>query len=182
MKIIGICGSARKGNTEQMLNWVLDACKAESAGIKLVRLSELDIRQCTGCAVCDDEDIDCSIEDGMTDLIKQIMNADAIIFGTPNYFNNVSGLMKVFIDRTNPLSEPPRLKDKLAAFVCVGARPTKETDAVSEILEDYCRIMKMELVGSVVAQADAAREISSQEKTQQACAELGKNIIRNIKD
>lgn len=181
MKIIGICGSARKGNTEQMIDWVLDSCKAEGAGIKLIRLSELDIKQCTGCDICLDEDIDCSIDDDMKDLLPKLINADAIILGTPNYFTNVSGGMKTFMDRTHPLYEPLRLKGKLAGIICVGARPAEETKAVAEAIEEYLRIMELEIVGSVVAKAEDIGDVSSQEDIKKACTELGKNIIEQLK-
>ena len=45
---------------------------------------------------------------------------DAIVLGSPVFFNNVSAQMKVFIDRTWPLRG--KLKNKIGGAVTVGRR------------------------------------------------------------
>ena len=119
MKIIAICGSPRNGNTEQMLEWVLESCKAAGATTELIPLRLLKISHCTGCDVCYGTGRPCTIQDDMENLIAKLIEADAMIIGSPNYFSNISGIMKDFIDRTNPLVDPPLLKGKISALVCV---------------------------------------------------------------
>ncbi|NQU79800.1 flavodoxin family protein [Candidatus Woesearchaeota archaeon] len=181
MKVIGICGSPRKGNTEQMLQWVLDSCNAGGADVELVRLSEIKINHCTGCDVCYGTGKPCTIHDDMEELINKMVGADAIIIGTPNYFANVSGLMKNFIDRTNPLCDPPLLKDKAAAFVCVGGQPINAgTDVVEQIFKKYCKDMDLVNVGSVLAKAEDPGTISKNDDTNLSCTNLGNNILTRI--
>ncbi|MBW2971711.1 flavodoxin family protein [Candidatus Woesearchaeota archaeon] len=180
MKVIAICGSPRKGNTEQMLRWVLDACKAGGADVELVKLRELDIKHCNGCNSCYGEDRPCVIDDDMEHVISKLLEADAVVFGSPNYFNNVSGLMKDFIDRTNSIAEPSKLNGKVAGVVSVGARAAEETGAVAGILEGYAKIMDMVSVGSVVAQAEDPGEVSKKENIKLACTDLGNKIADRL--
>jgi multimeric flavodoxin WrbA len=180
MKVIGICASPRKGNTEQMVSWVLSACAASGAKVELINLRELDMKQCRGCDECYGKGKHCIINDDIFSLFDKMENADALVFGTPNYFNNVSGLMKCFIDRNNSICEPSQLKGKPAALVCVGARAVKEVKSVEKIMLDYFRIMDMVHTGSVLAQADDPREVSAQKRVKDACAELGKKLMKKI--
>ncbi|MBN1544991.1 flavodoxin family protein [Candidatus Woesearchaeota archaeon] len=181
MKIVAICGSPRKGNTEQMLNWVLDACRAGGGDVELIRLGEIDIKPCEGCCrTCYGTGFPCVIEDGMEVLLSKMLEADAILLGSPNYFTNISGQLKVFMDRTNPLCKPPLLKDKPAGFVCVGARPAEETGFLVKIFDEYCREMKIVSLGSVVARATDPGELEKKEDVKLACADLGNRILGSL--
>ena len=179
MKIIGICGSPRKGNTYQMVEWVLDSCESAGASTELIELKDHNIEPCTGCDACYGTDRPCVINDDMEPLLSKLLEADAIVFGSPNYFFNVSGKMKNFIDRTNPLCNPYLLSKKLAISVCVGARSTDQTSFVNEILKKYYFAMKMNYLGAVIAQAEDPGEITKQENIKLACIDLGNKILEN---
>jgi multimeric flavodoxin WrbA len=182
MKVLGICGSPRKGNTEQMLQWVLDSCTSGGARTELILLRDMAIQHCTGCDVCFGTGRPCTIHDDMEGLIAKMLESDAIIIATPNYFTNVSGLMKDFIDRNNPLCDPPLLKDKVAAFVCVGGQPPDNWRTFLEkIFSNYVEGMKMVSVGSVIARAEDPGEIRKQEDIKLACTDLGNLILDKIK-
>jgi len=56
----------------------------------------------------------------MTEISKRLINSQVIVLGSPVFFNNVSGQMKVFIDRTWPLRR--NLKNKIGGAVVVGRR------------------------------------------------------------
>jgi multimeric flavodoxin WrbA len=179
MRVIGICASPRKGNTEQMVSWVLSACAAAGAKVELVNLREIRMKQCLGCNACYGKGRHCVIDDDLFSLFDRLENADALVLGTPNYFSNVSGIMKCFIDRNNSICEPSLLKGKPAALVCVGARSVKETAAVEALMKGYLRIMRMVHVGSVIAQAESSREVSTQQKVKDSCAALGKKLVKS---
>ena len=53
MKVVGICGSPRKGNTEWMLRKLLEGAAREGADSELILLREKDIRTCDGCLTCE---------------------------------------------------------------------------------------------------------------------------------
>jgi multimeric flavodoxin WrbA len=180
MNILAICGSHRRGNTEQMLNWVLGAARKAGAKTTLVTLRSQNIGRCTGCNVCYGKSRKCVIKDDMSSMISKMKKADAIVFGSPNYFNNISALMKNFIDRNNSICEPSVLKGKLAAFVCVGARSVRDTKVVDRYLQEYVRLMRMKPVGSVIARAESPRDAAKQKKLKAACIALGRKLVRSL--
>ena len=97
-RILGICGSARKnGNTATLLQAVLDAAEIES---ELIFLSDLAIGFCTGCLSCVKHKGVCVKKDDMPGLLEKMLTAQALVLGSPNYYYNVSGLMKNMIDRS----------------------------------------------------------------------------------
>ena len=96
--VLGICGSARKkGNTATLLREVLDATGMEN---ELVFLSDLTIGFCTGCLSCVKNKGVCIKDDDMKGLLEKMIEAQAIVLGSPNYYYDVSGLMKNMIDRS----------------------------------------------------------------------------------
>ncbi|MFH1064848.1 MAG: flavodoxin family protein [Candidatus Woesearchaeota archaeon] len=180
MKVLGICGSPQEGNTKRLLTWILDSCRARDAQTEIIKISDFDIKFCNGCGVCYGSERPCVINDDMEQLLSKMLEVDAIVFGSPNYFDNVTGLMKNFIDRTNPLSDPQLLKGKATAIVCVGARAIEETKVVVQILEKYCEVMGVLPVGSVIAQAEDPGDVDRQEDTKLACIDLGNNIMDKL--
>ena len=55
-----------------------------------------------------------------TVLTPKLLDADAIVIGTPVYFNNVTAQLKAFIDRTWALRG--KLRNKIGGAVVVGRR------------------------------------------------------------
>ncbi len=97
-KVLGICGSARKkGNTATLLKEVMQSTGMES---ELVFLSDLKIGFCTGCLSCRKNKGKCPKDDDMSVLQEKVLASQAIVLGSPNYYYNVSGLMKNMIDRS----------------------------------------------------------------------------------
>ncbi len=98
-RVLGIVASHRKlGNTEIVVKSV-----AEKLGpdwdLLLVRLPKLGILPCKGCYACLLPDKACNLEDDMTWLLERIHEADAVIFGAPNYALAPVGIVKMFADR-----------------------------------------------------------------------------------
>lgn len=99
MKILGIVGSARKkGNTAALVETALKSAKALGIQTHIEYLSDYSISGCTGCEGCK-KTYQCVIADDMQKLYPHILEADAIILGSPTYFYNITSLMKAFIER-----------------------------------------------------------------------------------
>lgn len=116
MSILHISGSPRKhSNTDYLLHLLL-----EQIGGEFVKLTDYDVRPCCSCWACLKRD-GCVLDDDMTSLlIPKLLAADAVVLGSPVYFNNVTAQMKIFIDRTWSLRGA--LKDKIGGAVVVGRR------------------------------------------------------------
>ncbi len=102
MKVIAFNGSPRLGgNTEIMLKRVLK--KAEDAGLEteFVQIGGKAIRGCLACGKCaETQDQKCIIStDRGNEYIAKMIEADAIIMGSPSYFSAMTSELKALIDR-----------------------------------------------------------------------------------
>ena len=99
MKVLGIVGSRRKnGNTSYLMQNALQEIESKEAETKMIFLGDYNIRGCIGCEGCKDT-YKCVIMDDMQKLYPLIIEADAIILGSPTYFYNITSDMKAFIER-----------------------------------------------------------------------------------
>jgi multimeric flavodoxin WrbA len=109
MKIIAFNGSPRGSlsNTYTMVESFLHGAAGAGAEVEQVLLSEKNIHPCRGCFACWAKTPgQCVIKDDMTELLEKIKIADIIVFATPLYFFNMTGIMKNFMDRIIPLGDP----------------------------------------------------------------------------
>ncbi len=180
-KVLLICGSPRKGNTEFLLNKVKDGVEKSGGEAELILLREKHIQHCDGNDYCV-EHKKCNLIDEMQEIYPKLIDANAIVFGTPNYFNNVSGLMKDFIDRTNPLWSSQALEGKKAALVIVGGHSLPSIDKCEECFLEYLRIKKMVHVGSIKVMADKPEESEGKDEEIQQAIELGEKLGKKEKE
>lgn len=175
MNIIAIGGSPRRGNTEFLLRRFL--AKAEELGHKtgLVLLREKRIGRCGGCLVCDDDGA-CHIKDDMGLIVERMAADDLIVFASPNYFNNVPGLMKDFFDRLNPLYTDKKLKGKNAVVIFVGDE-MKSIDKALQTVESVTNALEMNIVGDLFLNAKGYNDLENDPEGVQKIDEFAKNIL-----
>ena len=148
MRIIGINGSHRKGQSSYiLLRYVLDELEKNGCSTKLVELVDYNIKYCSACNKCLKVS-KCSIEDDdFKNIAEDMLLADCIIFSTPVYFSNVTSLLKIFIDRTRSLHmKKDLLKDKLGASIVIGGLQFGGQEIVAQILDNYMLNMGMRVV------------------------------------
>lgn len=104
MKVIGIVGSPRKnGNTELLTTHTLQAISEEGVDTELILMAGLDIRGCTACMVCNDEER-CAIEDDLFPIYLKMKEADGIILASPVYYGSATAIMKALVERAGYIS------------------------------------------------------------------------------
>jgi multimeric flavodoxin WrbA len=102
MNVVAFNGSPRKGgNTEQAILTVFRELQAEGIATELIQLGGSGIRSCTACYQCFvKKDKQCVIKnDELNNYVAKMIEADAVIIGSPVYFSNVTADVKAFIDR-----------------------------------------------------------------------------------
>ncbi|ABQ27678.1 flavodoxin family protein [Geotalea uraniireducens] len=104
MTVIGINGSPRKKwNTATLLTKALEGAVAQGAETELIHLYDLDFKGCMSCFACKTKGGKsygtCGLNDGLTPILKKIVDADAIIIGSPIYFGSVTGETRSFLER-----------------------------------------------------------------------------------
>lgn len=116
MKIIAINGShsGKRGYTHFLIEKIFSGAKNAGADCEEITLSELKINICKACGVCNTEKhlLKCIYEekDDVAMVFAKMREADIIIYATPIYVFNMSGLMKIFIDRINATGNSGDLK------------------------------------------------------------------------
>jgi multimeric flavodoxin WrbA len=161
IKIIGVCGSPRRGNTEWMLGRLAAALKQGGAEMEILLLRKMDVKMCRGCLACEkggkERRGDCVIKDDMASVYPKLLAADVVILATPGYMGLLSGLLKNFLDRTCAVW--PRLEGKRLAGIAVAEETTGQ---VISNLKYYAKLLKMPWAGSVFTFAklpgDAAKK------------------------
>lgn len=102
MKVVGFIGSARRnGQTIKVAEKLAEELSAGEEK-ELIFIDEKNIKFCIGCEYCRKHEGCSQKEDDMAELIKKIIDADAVIIGSPVYFGELSSLTKVFTDRLYP--------------------------------------------------------------------------------
>ena len=169
-KIIYISGSPRsKSNTDYLLNLAMS-----KTGGQLIKLSKYKIIPCTSCRCCLENGI-CILKDDMSgEIIPLLLESDAIIIGTPVYFNNVSAQVKAFMDRTWPLRG--KLKNKIGGAIVVGRRYGLES-AISAINAFFLKHEIIPANRGVCGIAYESGEISKDQEAINATLKLADRIL-----
>jgi len=110
-QVVAALGGKRNGNTHNLLKYLEKILNQNDIELKVIFLNEMNIQDCRGCETCVLGD-GCVIDDDMSNITKDIMKADGIIIASPIYNNNISGKMKMFIDKTVKWSHSPILTSK----------------------------------------------------------------------
>ncbi len=100
MKIIILNGSHRKnGATALILNEMYQKLKTyPNAEVQFYNVADFNLKYCIGCCECY-RNGRCIFNDDIEKLSENLESADGIIIGSPTYASNVSGQLKVVIDR-----------------------------------------------------------------------------------
>ena len=180
MKVVGICGSPRRGNTEWMLRRLLEAAAQRGAETELILLRKRRIKSCNGCLTCEvggkaRQGI-CSIQDDMQEIYPALLEADCLVLATPVYFEMLSGLLKNFIDRTCPVW--PRLEGKLFAGIAVAEEGVGQA---IENLRTYGSVCGMRWGGYVTALAKAPGQVSEDARVEKKLQQLANKLISMLK-
>ena len=119
MKVLGISGSPRKcQTTERLVREVLDSIDGEA---EFISLAGKKIEPCKGCLGCARDNV-CIIKDDMAELRGKIVDADALVIGSPNYFGGINSMTHAFFERFYQFRhrEAMLLSGKVAAVIGTG--------------------------------------------------------------
>jgi len=98
-KVLAINSSVRKNNTFNLLKKIEKKLNEKDITLDIINLTDYNISECIGCELCITKDI-CNLKDDTDILMYKLKSYDGIIISTPVYMSNLSGKLKVFLDRT----------------------------------------------------------------------------------
>jgi multimeric flavodoxin WrbA len=116
LKVVGIVASPRKGmNTDTLVNRTLEGAASRGAITEKLYLNHLEIKPCQACAKHPAAK-HCWYEDGMQRVYELLENTNALVIGTPAYYDSISAQLKLVVDRSNCLTERIKLDDGSMSF------------------------------------------------------------------
>lgn len=167
MKVIGICGSPRNGNSEFMLNVVLDAANKNGAKTDKILLRESNI-----CFIGQGK------EDEFESVLNRIIGADALVFASPCYYDMISPQLLNMIDRLDPYAKS--MKNKKTVILISGK---EDFDSSGKNAADYLKrvfkIYEMDVIGVVFGKSEESGEIAKKSGVVSQLKKLGEKIARN---
>lgn len=113
--VTAFVGSGHKRLTHSAVRQFLDDLRSfGDVETELVTLGDYRIGTCRGCRLCFDKgEENCPMKDDRDALIGKIMASDGVVLASPNYSFQVSGMLKVFLDRLGFVFHRPRFFGKV---------------------------------------------------------------------
>jgi multimeric flavodoxin WrbA len=169
MNVLYISGSPRdNSNTDYLLNLALSIADGQ-----FIKLTDYRVEPCRSCWACRKLG-KCVIEDDMSDILTpMLLDADAVVLGSPVYFNNVSAQVKAFMDRTWCIRE--QLRNKIGGAIAVGRRYGVES-AITAINAFFLKHEMIPANRGVCGIAFGQGEIAGDEEAIESAKKLGKRI------
>lgn len=189
MKVLGIMGSPRRGgNTDILLDEVLSAAAESGGRTTKLAIGSLNIRPCYElyhCAL----DGTCSIQDDMTDVYLQLVEADVVVLASPIFFYGITGQAKALVDRCQALwvrrhvlkTWTPDVRSRRGAFVAVGAtKGPKLFDGATLTAKYFFDALGMTYAEELLARGvDAKGEIRDHVDYLQQARALGRRLVES---
>jgi len=165
LKVCGIIGSPKKnGNVDILVSQVLKGASSQRAETCKVYLNDLQIKPCQSCGV-DPHPKYCLFEDDMKTIYALLQSCDAIVLGSPVYFDTVSAQTKLMIDRCNCLMpyveradgtygfERRMKKRKKGVFIAV-AGSEQEFNTIQTTIKGFFNWANIKLADTLLYQHD----------------------------
>ena len=153
-KILVINGATREGgNTDVIVKKFVGGVQTAGLNVQSATLRELDISDCIGCCKCLKES-NCNFDDDMTHLRDAIVKSDILVFASPLYFCEVTGLMKNFLDRLyffyHPVNKHLVSGKKVLIITTLGEKEVgHETVVLEEFYKQFLHALDLTLLDMV---------------------------------
>ena len=183
MKAICIVGSPdEQGSTAFLVDRVIDGMRAQGIAVQKYVLGGMRIGYCDGCRTCETSR-KCVIRDDMDALLYGILEADIVLLASPSYWGDVTGQMKVFIDRSLPLCNAstgftPVPPGKIGAAVAIRAGSSKgETQHIVDTFEHYFGHLGIRMAAMLTAEGiGCLADVEGDQERIREAQQLGRSL------
>lgn len=176
-RVLVISSSLRKNsNSEQLAVSFADGASSAGHEVEVISLRDKEIRFCVGCLSCQKTQ-QCFMHDDADAIREKMLYADVLVFATPIYYYEMSGILKTLLDRANPLySSDYRFREIYALATAAENEEHVPEKAFSGIEGWVDCFENAKLVGTLFCGGvTASGEINNNAKLQEAY-DMGRNI------
>jgi multimeric flavodoxin WrbA len=154
VRILGVCGSPRKGATHFALNTALaEAAKIEKTETVLLELRGKKIAPCIGCNKCVNANVnDCLIyHDDMNQIYKDFFDYHGVLIATPVYEMGITGQLAAFFSRFRPFylqqkDDPDGMLLKFGAAMAVGGTRNGGQEMTIQVIHGFFHTSGMTVI------------------------------------
>ena len=176
-KVLIISSSLRNGsNSEQLAVSFADGAKSAENEVEVISLRDKEINFCTGCLACQKTQR-CFMHDDADAIREKMLYADVLVFATPIYYYEMSGILKTLLDRANPLYSSNYRFRKVYALATAAENEKHVPERAFSVIDGWVDCFeKAKLVGTLFCGGVSdSGEIKDNPKLNEAC-EMGRNI------
>jgi len=175
-KVTAFVGSAHKKNTHKAVVQFLNSLQAlGDVEYEIVTLSDYKLGICRGCRLCFEKGEEfCPLKDDRDMLFDKIAASDGVVFATPNYCWQMSGIMKVFLDRFGFAFHRPRYFGK--AFTSIVAQGFGGGNKIVKDLDLAASILGFNTLKGMIVTGFDPRTEKEQQKIDRNLAEQSKRF------
>jgi multimeric flavodoxin WrbA len=179
-KVTGFIGSARKKNTYKAVVQFLNNLQVlGDIETEIVVLNDYQLGFCRGCMLCFDKGEEfCPLKDDRDALFGKIAASDGVVFATPNYSFDLSGIMKAFLDRFGFACHRPRYFGK--TFTSIVTQGIGRGNEIVKYFDFFATIQGFNTVKGVCLTALDPRTEKEQQKIDRSLAALSKRFYAKL--
>jgi multimeric flavodoxin WrbA len=179
MKIVGIHSSpkGKSSNTLKLLNAALDGASEAGADIEILDVAKIRINYCNSCNTCHDTGV-CAIKDDYEIVFKKLLDADGIIWSSPNYITNVTAQLKTVFDRSPLVIHEQLFEGKYSLSLTTAG--SSDVDFVLRIMDNFmvqCGGFTIGGTGCAMSEGPSAMEAAVEK-----AHEMGKDLVEAINE
>lgn len=130
-------------------------------------LEEIEFSSCKACYQCKTSEMKCPQDDGIAQILDDMMDADVIVYATPVYYFEMCGTLKMFFDRCYPIFRHLENKD-MYIITAAGS----DNGNVLTSIRDFISFSKNPTEKAVFS---AFGDVSSQKDLRDKVYKAGKN-------
>lgn len=188
MRAICIIGSPHtNGSTAIIIDKIIEGMKESNIDVSRYCLGRMHINYCLGCKKCYGTEGKCIQSDDMDIIMEDLFQADIVVIGSPSYWGDITGQLKVFFDRNTPYGDTNanrRIIPKEMKGISVAVRAgqsDRENIHILESIEHYYGHLGIKPIGRIAVKGvDTIEDLSKREEELYQAYEFGKNIINLV--
>jgi multimeric flavodoxin WrbA len=175
-KVIAFVGSAHRRNTyHAVLQFLKNLQALGDVEYEIVTLTDYKLGICRGCRLCFEKGEEfCPLKDDRDVLFDKIKASDGVVFATPNYCFQMSGIMKVFLDRFGFSIHRPRYFGK--AFTSIVSQGFGGGDKIIKDLDFAASLMGFDTVKGATSTGFDPKTEKEQKKADKNLINLSKRF------